>query len=179
MIYVVSALIVLLVVALFLLQLVRGQDAPLANLEDLQGLTRPVDMEALANLVDPTDRQFLSQSLSSANFRIVQRQRTLALMDYVRNIAHNAGLLVRLGQAARANPNPQLALAAQAMLERALHVRMIAMLVLVKLYARSVVPALPFAGEDIFRDYRNLTETVLLYTRLQRPAFAGRMGAML
>ena len=86
---------------------------------------------------------------------------------------------MRLGQVARANPNPQVALAAQAMVERALHVRMVAMLVLVKLYARSLVPGLPLTAEEIFRDYRSLTETALLYTRLQRPAFAGRMGAML
>ena len=179
MIYVVSALIILLLVALFFLRLVRGHDGPLAEIEELQGLTRPIDMDALSALLDPADAQFLARNLSPINLRTLQRQRTLAITDYVHNIAHNAGLLVRLGQVARANPNPQIALAAQAMVERALHVRMVAMLVLVKLYARSLVPVLPLTAEEIFRDYRSLTETALLYTRLQRPAFAGRMGAML
>jgi hypothetical protein len=50
---------------------------------------------------------------------------------------------------------------------------------IIKLYAHSIIPALPLQAEDIFRDYRRLTESAVLFTRLQRPAFAGRVSAML
>jgi hypothetical protein len=176
---VLSILIVLLFVALYLLRVVRGQRTPISSLEELATLSRAVDVDSFCNLIDPEEVRFLQQNLSRAQFRIVQRERTLATIDYVRNIAHNAGLLVTLGQLAVVNPDPQLAAAAQSMVERALHVRMLAMLALVKLYTRSVLPALPFAAEDIFRDYRQLTESALLFTRLQRPAFAGRVSAVL
>jgi len=179
MTYVIVSLLVLLLVAFGLLRLVRSQRETVTNLDDLTGLTRAVDLEAFQNLVDPAEMQFLRQNLPLLQFRLVQRERTLAAAEYVRHIAHNAGLLIQLGQLARNNADPQLAQAAQAMVERALHVRMLSMMVLVKLYVRSVIPALPFAPEDIFRDYRNLTESAILFTRLQRPAFAGRVGAML
>jgi len=179
MILVSSILIVFLFVAFYLLRVVRGQSTPISNLDDLLSLSRGVDVNAFRNLTDPDETRFLRQNLSPAIFRIVQRERTLATIEYVRNISHNAGLLVTLGQLAIANPDPQLAAAAQAMLSRALHVRMLAMFALVKLYTRSVVPVLPFAAEEVFRDYRQLTESALLFTRLQRPAFAGRVNAVL
>ena len=179
MTFVIIVLVVLLFVAFLLLRLVRRQHETVASLDDLTARSQAVDMEAFQNLVDPAETQFLRRSLPPVQFRIVHRERTLATVVYVRHIAHNAGLLIQLGQLARSNPDPQLAQAAQAMVERALRVRMLSMMVLIKLYARTVIPALPFAPDVIFRDYRNLTESAVLFTRLQRPAFAGRVSAML
>ncbi|MGZ4786893.1 MAG: hypothetical protein ACXVZV_06035 [Terriglobales bacterium] len=148
-------------------------------MDDLTGQSRAVDVEAFQNLIDPEETKFLRRCLPPAHFRIVQRERTLAAIEYVRNITHNAALLIRLGQLALNHPDPQLARAAQAMVERGLHVRTLAMFALLKLYTRSMVPVLPFEAHDIFRDYRSLTESAVLFTRLQRPAFAGRLSAML
>jgi hypothetical protein len=103
----------------------------------------------------------------------------LAAVLYVRNIAHNAGVLIQLGQMAQLSPDGQVAEAARVMVDRAAQVRMMATLVLMKLYILSVLPAMPFAAKGIFGDYRNLTEAAILFTRLQRPAFAGRVSAML
>jgi len=177
--FAIIVLIVLLLVAFLLLRLVRTQRTPLTNFDDLTGHTLAVDLDALQNLVDPAETQFLRQKLSPAQFRIVQRERILATAEYVRRISHNAGLLIQLGQLTLAGPDPQLVESARVMVERAGHVRIMATMVLMKLYVRSVVPALPLSTDDIFRDYRNLTESAILFTRLQRPAFAGRMGAML
>ena len=179
MIVVMAALIVLLLVAVGLLVLVRGQRQRVTSLDDLTGRTQPVDMRAFQNLISPVETQFLRDSLPPVQFRIVQRQRTLGAAEYVRRISHNAGVLIRLGQLARANPDPQIAAAAHAMVERAAQVRMTSALVLAKLYIYSVLPVLPFGVEDIFGAYGRLTESALLFTRLQRPAFAGRVGAML
>ncbi len=179
MTFVLIALVVLLLAALYLLRAARGHNAPIASLDDLTGRSRAVDVEALQNLIDPGETRFLQKALSPAHYRIVQRERTLAAIEYVRNIAHNAGLLIRLGQLALNHPDPRLAQAAQAMVERGLQVRTLAMFALVKLYTRSLIPALPFEADRIFRDYRRLTELAVLFTRLQRPAFAGRLSAML
>jgi hypothetical protein len=40
-------------------------------------------------------------------------------------------------------------------------------------------PTAPLAAEAVFRDYRRLTESAVLFTKLQRPAFAGRVAAVL
>ena len=174
-----TALVLLALVAFGLLLLVRSQKQEVSSLDELVGCTRSVDMAAFQNLIDPLETRFLRQTLPLAQFRVVQRERTLAATEYVRNIMHNSGVLIRLGQFGRANPDPQLAEAARVMVERAARVRMLSTLVLMKLYFQSVMPALPFVSEDIARDYRSLTEAALLFTRLQRPAFAGRVGAML
>ncbi len=179
MTFVLIALLLLLLIAFGLLAITRSHRRTITGLDDLSGNTRAVDLAAFQNLIDPAETQFLRASLSSADFRAVQRERMLAAAEYVQCIQHNAGVLLQLGQLARLNPDPQVAIAAQAMVERAARVRLISMLALYKLYALSVFPALPFATEAIFDDYRRLTEAAVLFTRLQRPAFAGRVGAML
>lgn len=178
-IFVVTALVLLAFVAFGFLLLVRSQKKTVSKLDELAGNTRAVDMAALHNLIDPDETRFLRQTLPLAQFRRVQRERTLATADYVRNIMHNAGVLSQLGQLGLTSPDPQLSQAAQVMVERAGQVRLMATLVLMKLYLHSLMPSLPFASANVLRDYRNLTEAALLFTRLQRPAFAGRVGAML
>lgn len=175
----VTLVLVVTLIAFGLFSLVRHHTGPVARLDDLSGQTRAVDVAALQNLIDPAETQFLRNSLPPAQFRIVQRERTLAAIEYVRNIQHNAVLLISLGQLAISHPDPQLAQAAQAMVDRALHIRTLATFAIIKLYAHSIIPALPLQAEDIFRDYRRLTESAVLFTRLQRPAFAGRVSAML
>jgi hypothetical protein len=176
---VVVLLFILMFIAAVLWRLVHSQAHAITRLEDLPGRTRAIDMASFQNLIEPSETLFLRQSLTPPQFRTVQRERCLAATVYVRNIAHNAGVLIQLGQMAQLNPDPQLAEAARVMVDRAAHVRIMATLVLMKLYVRSVVPAMPFAPEGIFGDYRNLTEAAILFTRLQRPAFAGRVTAML
>jgi len=179
MTFVLTALLLLLAIAVGLLAITRSHRKAITGLDDLSGNTRAVDLAAFQNLIDPAETRFLRSSLSPGDFRSLQRERMLAAAEYVQCIAHNAGVLLQLGQLARLNPDPQIATAAQAMVERAARVRLISTLVLCKLYALSVFPALPFATEAIFHDYRQLTEAAVLFTRLQRPAFAGRVGAML
>jgi hypothetical protein len=179
MTFVLTALLLLLLIAFGLLAITRSHRRAITGLDDLSGNTKAVDLAAFQNLIDPAETQFLRTNLGYAQFCILQHQRMLAATEYVQRIAHNAGVLLQLGQLARLNPDPEVATAAQAMVERAAHVRMISMLALCKLYALSVVPALPFATENVFHDYRRLTETAVLFTRLQRPAFAGRVGSML
>ena len=179
MTFVFIALVLLLLVAFGLLAIARGHRHAVSGLDDLSLKTRAVDLAAFQNLIDPAETRFLRSSLKLGEFHAVQRERMLAAAEYAQRIQHNAGVLLQLGQSARLNPDPQVATAAQAMVERAARVRLLSTIVLFKLYAQYVIPSLPFAFERIFQDYQRLTEAAVLFTRLQRPAFAGRVGAML
>lgn len=165
--------------ALFLIRVSRGHAQAISSLEELSGRTKPVDMEAFRNLLNPVETQFLRQHLPPKAFRVVQRERTLAAAEYVQRIAQNAAVLLRLGQAARVNADPEVAQAATAIVERALMVRMIAMRALVKLYLQSLFPGIEFTTVDVLDRYRRLTDSTVLLVRLQRPTLASRVGAML
>ncbi len=164
---------------LFLQRIARGHEARLAGLEDLQGRTEPVDLDAFRNLIDPQETEFLRRRLPPQTFRQLHRERTLAAADYVRCIAKNAAVLLQLGQVTRDNADPEIARTAQEMIRLALSVRMSAMSALVALHVQSVWPGAPFSSDEVFERYRRLTESAVLFTRLQRPAFSGRVAAML
>jgi hypothetical protein len=167
-----------LVAAIFFLRVSRGHAEAISNIDELNGRTQPVDIEAFRNLVDPAETEFLRRNLPARDFRSVHRERTYATTEYVQRIAHNAAILLRLGQAARTNPAPEIARAAQAMVERALAVRMLSMQVLIKLHIQADF-GIDFFSLDLFERYGRLTESVALFTRLQRPASSAHVLAML
>src|SRR5262249_5205266 len=139
--------------ALFLVRASHGHAAAISRLEELDGRTHPVDLEAFHNLVDPAQSAFLRENLPGHEFRGIQRERALTAAEYVEHIADNAAILLRLGQAARANANPDIAQAAQQMVERALTVRMIAMRALAKLYLQALIPGIRISSADVFERY--------------------------
>jgi hypothetical protein len=160
-------------------RLVRVHHTRIAGLDDLAGQTRPIDLQAFQNLTDPAQTEFLRRKLSRRDFITVQRQRNLAAVEYVRRIALNASILAQLGSAALSNPDPEVARAAQAMINSALRVRVLATMAMFKLYLESTLPGYTVSAAGVFADYRRLTESATLFTRVQRPAFAGRLHAML
>src|SRR5206468_11937783 len=91
-------LIVISVASLALLfSMARGRGASVTSLEELRGHTRPVDLESFRNLIDPAEENFLRLNLSQRNFRIVQRERLRATLQYVQWASQNAAVLLRLG----------------------------------------------------------------------------------
>lgn len=168
-----------LLAALFLRQVSRKRAKVLADLDTLPSLTRPVDVHALRNLLDERQTRFLRSRLPFWQFCRIHRERTLAAAEYVDRIAKNAAILLHLGQLGRMSEDPEVARAAKDIVERALLVRMIAMQTLFKLYLQSVMPGVDLSTREVFERYLRLTESTLLYTRLQRPAYAGRISAVL
>jgi hypothetical protein len=160
-------------------KLVRVHHARIAGLDDLAGQTCPIDLQAFENLTDPAQTEFLRRKLSRKAFISIQRQRNLAALDYVHRIMLNASILTQLGSAALSNPDPEVVQAAQAMVNSALRVRVLATLAFMKLYLESVLPGYTVSAAGVFADYRRLTESAILFTRVQRPAFAGSLNAML
>src|SRR5690349_355222 len=165
-----------LLVAMFLLWVARGQAQSIADLQDLPQKTKPVDLAAFRNLIDPVEEQFLRDNLRPRDFRLVQKQRMVAAIAYVRCAAHNAAVLVRLGQAARRSGDPQVVLAAQQLVNSAMRLRIYALLALLKLYPATLVPGARVSPAAVADAYQQLTSIVSQLTRLQQPSRAVRIS---
>ena len=164
---------------LVLLYVARGQSGAVGKVEDLAGYTRPVDLEAFRNLIDPREEQFLRDSLSPREFRAVQRERLRAASDYISKTAHNAAVLLRLGEAAARNPDPQIALAGQQLIDRALRLRLYAPLCLGQLYVRMTLPRVPVSLGRFVDNYQRLSGMAAQLALLQQPRRASRFTAVL
>lgn len=162
-----------------LLRSVRGQAAAVRSLEELEGQTQPVDLAAFRNLMDPGEREYLRTRVSAADFRRLERQRLRAARVYVRRAAHNAAVLVRLGEAARASADPEVANAARNLVNSALRLRLYSLLAELQILARMTLPATRLHGAGILEQYQGLVEQVTRLSRLQRPAYTARVAAAL
>src|SRR2546423_10898362 len=126
------ALVLLSLMALLLMYAVRGKTSAVAKLDDLVGRTRPVDIDAFRNLIDPAEEDFLRENLPASEFLAIQKERLYAAMEYVSCAAHNAAVLVRLGEAARLSLDPKIAEAGRPMLGTALRLLLYALLATVR-----------------------------------------------
>lgn len=97
-----TAFIVVFILGLVLLALfvyaVRGQSRQVRSMEDFRARWQKVDVEAFANLVDPSEERFLRESLPAAEFRTLQRHRARVALEYLGRVARNAQLMVQAGQ---------------------------------------------------------------------------------
>lgn len=105
------------------------------------GELTPVDLDAFENLTDPEEEQYLRVHLSPAAFREAQRSRVRAAKMYVTALAANAGVLVAVGQTARAHTDPEIAAAGQELVQRALRLKVWCLFALVRLDAAILFPA--------------------------------------
>jgi len=163
----------------FLIWVVRGRSRAIADVRDLPLQTRPVDLTAFRNLIDPGEEEFLRAHLAGQDFRRIQKQRTLAAIAYVHSAFHNAAVLLRVGEAGRRSPDPQVSTAAQQLVNTAMRLRFYAALALLKLYAATLVPWARVSPLAVVEAYQQLTSVVSHLTRLQHPARAIRITASL
>ncbi len=168
-----------LVMMAVLLLAVRGQSVTVSGLEELAGRTQPVDLEAFCNLTDPQEEEYLRAQLTAADFRALQRERFRAAVGYVQRVAHNAAILLRVGEAARRSPDPEVARAAGELVESALDLRMRALLAVGLLRARVLFPDARWSPVRLVADYQRVRDRVARLSRLQRPEYAGHIAAAL
>ena len=108
----VSTLIILLasVLSLFLVSTVlRPGYPPIKSIEDWEARRRQVDPEVFRLLLDPAEERYLRQSFSSQQFRVLQRQRMALALRSLHLVGENTVMLMKLGQLAKAEGNPELA----------------------------------------------------------------------
>jgi hypothetical protein len=170
---------VALAILLLLLYLEGGQNGSVGRMEDLAGRTCPVDIEAFRNVIDPTEDDFLRANLTAREFRAIQRKRTRAALDYIGNTTRNAGLLLRLGEAAARSADPRVAVAGRQLVESALRLRAYALLSRTQLYARILLPGARFSYGKLADNYQHLSVLASQLALMQHSTQATRLSALL
>ena len=170
---------VALAILLLLLYVEGGQNSAVNHLEDLAGRTRPVDLDAFRNLVDPREEDFLRANLLPRQFRSVQRERLRAAREYLWNTAHNAAFLLRMGEAATRNADPHIAQAGKQLIHSAVRLRAYCLLSCAKLYLRIVFPEARLSYGELADNYKHLSALASQLALMQHPTQAGRLSALL
>lgn len=174
-----SLIFVALAILMLLLYVEGGQNSAVNDLDDLAGRTRPVDLEAFRNLVDPREEDFLRDHLLPQQFRSVQRQRLRAAREYIWNTAHNATFLLRLGEAAMRSPDPRIAQAGKQLIHSALRLRAYSLLSCAKLYVRTLFPEARLSYGELADNYQHLSALASQLALIQHPTQAARLSALL
>jgi hypothetical protein len=148
------------------------------NSANLTAAIRPIDVEAFRNLINPAEDDYLRRRLPRAQFRVVRRERLRAMAAYVRVVGSNAAVLVRVGEAALATGDSQLAGAALQLVNDALLLRRNTMMALLRIYLALAWPNSEFAAVRVVDRYERLSGTAMLLGRLQNPRAAVRLSAL-
>ncbi|HVP44386.1 MAG TPA: hypothetical protein VMS96_13210 [Terriglobales bacterium] len=164
--------------AVFLFSVARGTTAAKGTLEEVGSATRPVDLAAFRNLVDPAEDEFLRTNLPAAAFRRVQRERLRAAIVYVERSAANAAVLLRIGEAL-SREDAEAAAMGREIANTALRLRVYALLVLAILHARVWFPSITTPVQEVGTRYEELRNQFGRLARTRRPAEAGHLLAAL
>ena len=143
----------------------------------LTGAIHPIDVEAFRNLINPAEDDYLRRRLPGPQFRRVRRERLRAMAAYVEVAAGNATFLVRVGEAAIASGDPQIALAAHQLVNDALLLRRNSTVVLARIYFALAWPNSGFAAGRVAERYERLSGAAMLLGRLQNPAVPIRLSS--
>lgn len=92
-------IVVVLVAAIVLfVSATRRHGHQIASLDDFRARWQKVDIQAFANLVDPSEDRYLRQRLQPGAYRQIRRARARAAWDYLGRVGQNAQLMVQAGQ---------------------------------------------------------------------------------
>jgi hypothetical protein len=142
------------------------------------GTIRPIDMRAFRNLIDSAEDSYLRRHLPPGQFRVVRRERLRAMAAYVHIAGSNAIVLVRVGEAALASGDPQIAEAARQLVNDALLLRRNTTVALARIYLALAWPNSGFAAERVIERYEQLSGAAMLLGRLQNPVVPVRLSAL-
>ena len=145
-----------------ILYLAKGVHARGSNLDQLALQLRPVDINAFRNLIDEGEEAYLREHLDPADFRIVQRERKLATIEYIRCAASNAGILIRLAEAAQQSPDAAVSSAASSLQENALRLRLYCLRVVPQVYLGVLLPSAGLVPRRLADSYDTITRQVVM-----------------
>ncbi len=151
---------------LFLIRLAKGR--VLAAADNQAGHLRPVDVEAFRNLIDPAEAEFLKSHLFPDQFRVIQRERLRAAVEYISAAAQNAAILVRIGEAARLSPEPSVAEAGERLVDSAIRLRLYAFQAIARLYVGILLPGASLSPAGLADSYERMTGLVFSLRRVQQ-----------
>jgi hypothetical protein len=129
------------VLSLFLVWKILFPGLPqIRTLDDWESNKHDVDLAAFKLLLEPSEEQFLSESLFPAHFRRFQRARCTLALRTLKLVGINAAMLMKLGHLARVGANPGLAKGADELVSRALRLRVNLLFVQVYLWVKWLFP---------------------------------------
>ena len=127
---------------------------------------QPIDVDAFRNLVDEKEEAYLREHLPRRKFCRIHRERMLAAVEYVKSAYANAGILVKIAEAARESSDPEVAQAAERLFDNAVRLRWYAALVIPRLYFKVLLPGANHASRNLFDRYDTLTRQAVVLGRL-------------
>jgi hypothetical protein len=122
---------------------------------------RPVDLAAFRTLMDRDDELFLRRKLPRPKFSHLKRHRIRVTFRYVARIASNASTVMRMGEAERLNPSPEVAGAAAQVMELAAQIRLQCIVAMSKLMLEYALPSLQLRPGMLAPKYQSLRDSVL------------------
>src|SRR6202142_2487159 len=93
------------------------------SLQDWEAKNHAVDPELFRVLLDPAEERYLRQVLPPHEFRLYQRKRISLALRWLNLVGENAAMLMKLGQLAKTDANPDLAKEAEVLIYGALRLR--------------------------------------------------------
>jgi len=150
------------------LMIARGRARAVRQIGQVSGEVRAVDLSAFRNLVDAGEDEYLRRRLPEGTFRRVHRLRMRAARDYVSGAAHNAAVLIRLGEAARQSADSEVAEAARALVNDAIRLRMLAAVALMRITVASIVPSVGISRLPVGEQYERVVGHLGKLGRLQK-----------
>ena len=149
------------------------------TLDELEGRLAPVDVSALANLLQPREDIFLRQNLGPKEYKFIKRRRILAAQEYLSRISRNASILSKIALLALDSPDPQIHETALNLSKDAVEVRQYAVLMRVRLTVQWLYPEMETASFKVRERYAALTEHASWLYRLQFPENSTRIAVAL
>jgi hypothetical protein len=101
---------------------------PKRDLDDVIPFLYPVDVSLAESLLDPAEDFAFRWKLAPRQFRAAQRKRLRLYLEVIRRMSHNSKVLVEYAAAERASADPERARIAAALQEKAIEVRLYALL---------------------------------------------------
>lgn len=158
---------VILFVATLLWIGLRGATASPETWEEVASRLKPVNVEALLNLLDEQQDAYFARSLSAEDLRWLRRQRNVVAIEYVWGIVQNAALVIRVAELAMKSPMPEIAQAGGVIANSALTTRLLALKTLFYLGLGVIVPSPPLRVPMV-QDYLNLNTQVFRLGKTSR-----------
>ena len=137
------------------------------SLEDWEAKNHAVDPETFRALLDPTEEQYLRQSLPAHEFRLFQRKRMALALRWLDLVGENAAMLMKLGQLAKTGADSRLAKEAEDLIHGALRLRVNVMLAEPCLWLKWIFPGWALSLPAVETPYEEL-RTYLSRIRQQR-----------
>ncbi len=151
----------------FLIRLAKGPRFPIVQSADHPIQIRQVDVRAFRNLIDPAEEAYLRKNLPRGEFATIHRERLKAAIAYISAASQNAVVLMRIGEAARRSPEPEIVDAGDKLVDSALRLRIFAFQAIVKLYIAILLPNVRVSARSLAEDYERMTGFGFALNRLQ------------